>query len=60
MQLADRVAIITGASTGIGEALARLFAAEGARVALAARSQDKLRRLAAELGEERALAVPTD
>ena len=35
MNLANRVAIITGASSGIGEALARLFVAEGARVALA-------------------------
>lgn len=60
MQLTNRVAIITGASEGIGEALARLFAAEGARVALAARSEEKLRALAAALGEERALAVPTD
>ena len=60
MNLANRVAIITGASSGIGEALARLFVAEGARVALAARSDEKLRALAAELGEERALVVPTD
>src|SRR3990167_1227259 len=60
MNLANRVAIITGASSGIGEALARLFAAQGARLALAARSEEKLRALAAELGEERALVVPTD
>ena len=60
MQLANQVAIITGASEGIGEAIARRFVAEGARVALAARSVDKLQALAASLGRERALAVPTD
>ena len=60
MNLANRVVIITGASSGIGEALARLFAAQGARLALAARSEEKLRALAAELGEERALVVSTD
>lgn len=37
MSIRDRVAVVTGASTGIGEATARLFASEGARVALIAR-----------------------
>jgi len=60
MNLANRVAIITGASSGIGEALARLFAVQGTRLALAARSEEKLRALAAELGGERTLVVPTD
>lgn len=60
MQLANQVAIITGASSGIGEAITRCFAAAGARVVLAARSEEKLRGLAAELGAERALVVPTD
>lgn len=60
MELSNRVAIVTGASEGIGQALARLLASEGAQVALAARSEAKLKALAAELGEERALAVPTD
>lgn len=60
MELANRVAIVTGASGGIGEAIARRLADAGARVALAARSEEKLRALATELGEERALAVPTD
>lgn len=49
--LQGRVAFITGASSGIGAALAREFIARGARVALAARREDRLRSLAAELGE---------
>jgi len=60
MRLQDRVAIVTGASEGIGKAIAELFAREGARVVLAARSEDKLQALAARVGAERALAVPTD
>ncbi|NNE71236.1 MAG: SDR family NAD(P)-dependent oxidoreductase [Rhodothermales bacterium] len=53
------LALITGASSGIGEACARRFAAEGYRVALMARSADKVARLADELGEG-AVACPCD
>jgi NADP-dependent 3-hydroxy acid dehydrogenase YdfG len=56
----QRVLLITGASTGIGAATAKAAADAGWRVVLSARSEDKLRALAGELGEERALAVPCD
>ncbi len=56
----ERVLIITGASTGIGAETARQAVARGWRVALGARSEDKLKRLASELGEERALAQRCD
>jgi 3-hydroxy acid dehydrogenase/malonic semialdehyde reductase len=46
-----RVAFITGATSGIGEACARLFVKSGARVVLAARNKDRLEALAKELGE---------
>ena len=58
-KLANKIVLITGASSGIGAALARVFAAEGARLALAARSIEKLRALAASLGTN-ALVLPTD
>ncbi len=61
MELSGSTAIITGASSGIGAATARLAVAAGYRVALAARSAEKLERLVDELGgPDRALAVACD
>lgn len=57
----DPVFLITGASSGIGAATARAAAQAGYRVVLAARSTDKLKTLAEELGgADRALAVQCD
>jgi len=49
MQINDKVIIITGASQGIGLSTAKLLASQGARVVLAARSEDKLKALEAEI-----------
>ncbi|MDP8924063.1 MAG: SDR family oxidoreductase [Chloroflexota bacterium] len=57
-----KVAIVTGAGSGVGKAVSLALLAEGYHVALAGRRQDALERTVAEAGAagERALAVPTD
>jgi short-subunit dehydrogenase len=57
MELQGRRVLVTGASRGIGEALARSFAAAGAKLALVARSEGPLKSLASELG---GVAFPAD
>jgi len=57
MKLADKVAIVTGGARGIGAAIARRYAAEGARVVVADRRSDEAEALAGELGRG-AIAVP--
>lgn len=60
-RLAGKVALVTGASTGIGAATAQRFVAEGARVALVARREERLLRTAEEIGEpKRVLAIAGD
>jgi NADP-dependent 3-hydroxy acid dehydrogenase YdfG len=57
------VAVVTGASSGLGATIARALARQGYAVVLAARSAEPLARLAQEIGDQaggEALAVPTD
>ena len=53
----DKVVIITGASSGIGEATAKLLASKGAKIVLGARREDKLKQIVDEIGKEGGLAV---
>jgi short-subunit dehydrogenase len=58
MDTKDKIVIVTGASGGIGLAVARVLASKGARVVLAARSADKLKELESEIPNS--YAIPTD
>lgn len=58
MDLTGRVALVTGASSGLGERFARVLAAQGAAVALCARRVDRLDALAADITEAGGKAIP--
>jgi NADP-dependent 3-hydroxy acid dehydrogenase YdfG len=58
--LQGTVALVTGASSGIGEATAAVLADEGARVALVARRRDRLEALAERLGKDNAMVIEAD
>jgi len=60
MDWINSVAIVTGASSGIGLSVARKLVEHGVRVALVARTKDKLDAIARELGDGRAAAFPLD
>lgn len=58
--LQGKVALVTGAGSGIGAVAAKKLAGEGARVALLSRSREELTDLAREIGEDAALVLPAD
>jgi NAD(P)-dependent dehydrogenase (short-subunit alcohol dehydrogenase family) len=57
MRLRDKVILVTGSTTGIGEAMVRLFAREGAYVMIHGRRKDAARKLAAEIGDRASFVI---
>ncbi len=58
--LTDKVAVVTSAGSGIGEAIATLLHEEGVKVILAGRNKDKLQNVANQLAQDSVKVVPTD
>jgi short-subunit dehydrogenase len=58
MKVRDKVTIVTGSSSGIGLAVAKLLSSKGAKIALVSRSKDKLEKLSVEIPNS--IAIPAD
>jgi len=56
----QKIIVVTGAGSGMGAATARAFVAEGAKVVLVGRSEEKLQKIAAGLPKQQVLVAPTD
>ena len=59
-KLSNRIALVTGAGTGLGRGIALTFAKEGATVVLKGRREEKLQEVAKEIGEDKAIVIPAD
>ncbi len=57
MRLKDKVILITGSTTGIGEGMARIFAREGAKVMVHGRRKDAAQKLVAEIGKDASFVI---
>jgi NAD(P)-dependent dehydrogenase (short-subunit alcohol dehydrogenase family) len=57
MRLKDKVILVTGSTTGIGEGMARIFAREGAKVMVHGRRKDAAQKLVAEIGEQASFVI---
>src|SRR5271163_3945842 len=57
MRLKDKVILVTGSTTGIGEGMARIFAREGARVMIHGTREDAAKKLATEIGKQASFAI---
>src|SRR4029453_1339187 len=60
MRLKNKVAVVTGAGSGIGKEIAALFVREGAKVVIADHNQERADEVAKELGPERAIGIAVD
>ena len=60
MRLKNKIAILTGATGGIGEATAHRFISEGAKIAIVDIQKEKIEKLAKEIGQDKALALTAD